>query len=360
MTNQIKGQMTSKTTLLGFLEAKGFKARFYDLGRRIQKISRKDFEKFEQQQIAYPFPLQQQAWFAVSLALQQNSPEDTELEPVIWFLRFPLDETGRLILASRDYFLHRLLEASLAENSEQHVSEAALKDNPHVFKPRDDKMAIFHAILTYSFKTPASRFYSHAKNYFSGAQGWDQWSFVGFQGIADLAVRFREDHNAQLIADAIPQIAVQPLEALCQCLENLAIPLNIASALQLRLDQELALPAPDNSIVSFLCRAVSLSESATTIDSLFQKVLSSQAANSPEVLSAFSARCWSWLSEQANAKLYLNALADADQEIFNACIADLLYLPGMRDSLLSVIRDPQRPDKLAEKFGQFMQGFKRP
>lgn len=352
--------MKQQATLLGFLEANDFQVRIYDVGRRIQKISRKDFEKFEQQLMAYPFPLQQQAWFAISLTLQADNLKDNNLEPVIWFLRFPLDETGRLVLASRDYFLHRLLEANMADKSEQTVSEAALKDNPHVFKPREDKMAIFHAILTYSLKAPASRFYLHAKKYFSGEQGWDQWNFVGFQGIADLAVRFKADDNAKVIADAIPHLPEQPLEALCQCLENLAIPLNISAAMQHRLEQELALPSPNNTMLSFICRAVSLSESATTIDNILHKVLSSDAADSPEVLSAFSARCWPWLSEHTNARLYLEALANADQATFNACMADLLYLPGLRDNLLSVIRDPQRPDKLAEKFGQFMQAFIKP
>ncbi len=357
--------MQQPTTLTGFLEANGFRVRFYDLGRRIQKITRNDFEKFEQQQLAYPFPLQQQAWFAILLTQKQSNLKEVQSEPIIWFLRFPLDETGRLVLASRDYFLHRLLEANLSnhtitsEKSEQNVSDAALKDNPHVFKPRDDKLAIFHAIVTQSLKTPASRFYAHAKNYFSGEQGWDQWNFVGFQGIADLAVRFNEEDNAQVIANAIPHLPEQPLEALCQCLENLPIPLNISTALQHRLEQELALPAPGNTTLSFICRAVSLSESKTTINNVYQIVLSSDAANSPEVLSAFAARCWPWLSDQANAKLYLKALGNADQATFNACITDLFYLPGMRDNLLSVIRDPNRPDKLAEKFGQFMQDFFR-
>ena len=365
--------MNSQTTLLSFLESTGLKVRVYDVGRRIQKISRKDFVKFEQQNLAYPFPLQQQAWFALSL-----NEKGKHFEPVIWFLRFPLDETGKLVLASRDYFLHRLLEANVNQagvnqtglnqasmtgqsvQSGQAVSDLALKDNPHVFKPRDDKLAMFHAILTYSVKAPASRFYEHAKNYFSGSQGWDQWNFVGFQGIADLAARFREDNNEQVIADAIEHLPEQPLEALCQCLENVSISMRISKALQERLDLELALSQPNASLVSFLCRAVSFSESTTISNDMLKRVLSSSIASNPEIVSAISARSWQWISEQTHARLYLDALADAEQETFNACIADLMYLPGIRNSLLTVIRDPQRPDSLGEKFGRFMQEFTRP
>mgnify|MGYP001827705144 FL=1 len=363
--------MQGPTTLMGFLESAGFKVRVYDLGRRIEKISRRNFEQFEQQEIVYPFPLQQQAWLALSLhqSLHQNhsqaQKQNNNIEPVIWFLRFPLDETGKLVLASRDYFLHRLLEASVTKGNgenggnDQTVSEAALKDNPHVFKPREDKMAIFHAILTHSLKAPASRFYPHAIEYFSGSQGWDQWNFVGFQGIADLSVRCREDHNEQLIGNAIAHIPAQPLEALCQCLENVEIPLIITTALDQRLQQELATANPNTSLISFICRAVSLSESKTVVNNLLQRVLTSAVASQPDILSAVAARNWQRLSEQPHAQLYLDALASADQETFNTCLADLLYLPGIRNNLLAVIRDPQRPNRLREKFGHFMQGFTR-
>ena len=352
--------MQSPTTLMGFLESAGFKVHVYDLGRRIQKISRRNFEKFEQQEIVYPFPLQQQAWLALSL--HQAQKQNNNIEPVIWFLRFPLDETGKLVLASRDYFLHRLLEASVTDGNggnDQTVSEAALKDNPHVFKPREDKMAIFHAILTHSLKAPASRFYPHAIEYFSGSQGWDQWNFVGFQGIADLSVRFREDHNEQLIGNAIAHIPAQPLEALCQCLENVEIPLIITTALDQRLQQELATANPNTSLISFICRAVSLSESKTVVNNLLQRVLTSAVASQPDILSAVSARNWQRLSEQPHAQLYLDALATADQETFNTCLADLLYMPGIRNNLLAIIRDPQRPNGLREKFGHIVQGFTR-
>lgn len=335
--------MNNVTTLLEFLESSGSTVKIHDIGRRVCSISRDDFLKFEKQQLAYPYPVQQQAWFAISM-----THEAVNKEAVIWFLRFPLDETGKLQAAGRDYFMHRLFEAAGAEHD-------ALKDNPHVFKPREDIMAIYHARLSRQLKKPPSKFYQHASTYLQGDQGWEQWNFVGFQGIADFVARLDENNNEALLAKAIPHLPVQPLEAVCQCLENRDVSLALTEVLLARYQQESSINHPDSHVIASLCRAVALSVSHNRKNDLLNMALSGPAKNSPDVLAAISARNWEWLTTTEHAQVYLYQLADCDQESFNQCLLDLLYMPGLRDTLLSVIRNPERPNQLATRFGQMMQ-----
>ncbi|NNJ91283.1 MAG: DUF3549 family protein [Gammaproteobacteria bacterium] len=346
--------MNKIVTLLEFLESTGAKVRLHDIGRRITKISREDFLKFEKQEITYPYPLQQQAWFAVNV--QDESLGD---EPVIWFLRFPLDETGKLLQAGRDYFIHRLFEAATAVKSEETTELApdALKDNPHVFKPREDKMAIYHARIARQLKQPVSRYYQHAREYLSGEQGWEQWNFVGFQGIADFIEHLDKDNNQAMLCNALPHLPAQPLEAICHCLENHPVSLAVSQALLARCEQELQSQHTDASRLGNLCRAISQSVSTNSRHQLIEMVLNSSHGNSQEIVSAISARCWEWLAKPENTALYLNQLSRTPQEVFNQCLSDLLFMPGLRNTLLEVIRDPQRPQELGIRFGNMMQNL---
>lgn len=334
--------MNKTVTLLEFLESSGARVRYHDIGRRISKISREDFLKFEKQQTSYPYPLQQQAWFAVNI--QDESLGD---EPVIWFLRFPLDETGKLLQAGRDYFIHRLME----------TDTDPLKDNPHVFKPREDKMAVYHARIARQLNQPLSRYYEHAREYLGGEQGWEQWNFVGFQGIADFVEHLDQDDNEARLCNALLHMPAQPLEAVCQCLENHPVSLAVSRALLDRCELELQSEQTDVNSVANLCRAIAQSVSVNVKQQLIEQVLNSPHGYSQEVVSAVSARCWEWLEKKENAALFLKQLSRTPQEIFNQCLSDLLFMPGLRNTLLGEIRDPQRPQELGIRFGNLMQNF---
>ncbi|MGD2118065.1 MAG: DUF3549 family protein [Chromatiales bacterium] len=345
--------MNKTVTLTEFLEATGASLRFYDLGRRISKISRNDFLQFEKLELVWPYPLQQQAWFGLVM-LDANQ----KAEPVIWFLRFPLDETGKLMQAGRDYFIHRLFEAATATRTDNAATLAdALKDNPHVFKPRDDKMAVFHARLAKTLKQPASRFYAHALEYFSGAQGWEQWNFVGFQGIADVSERLEEDNNTELLCNAIAELPTTPLEALLQCLENRAVPHVLAEALQQRLKQELEKDQPVVSTLAHLARSVACSQSQTHKNHMLKQLLQSRYGVQADILAAIAARVWEWLYKPTNTALYLEKLTQTPQDVFNNILADLLYMPRLREIIMAQIRHPQRPDQLALAFSNMMKQY---
>jgi len=335
--------MNASLTLTEFLENTGATIDFYDVGRRVSAISRDDFLAFEKTELSYPFPLQKKAWLAV---LQQRPTSLSE--PVIWFIRFDLDEQGKLVQATRDYFLHRLVELA-AEAADGKTSDlgAALEDNPYVFKPRDDKLANLNAQLGLHLNREPSQYFEHAKAYFSGAVDWNQWAFVGFQGIADLAARISDNEIADLITQSIPHLPNEPLVALCQCLENQALPDELAKSLTTKLDSE----SIDAAVLAALVRGLSQAPQSYR-DLAIRKALSTAFATDPEILAAIGGRAWEAMQSPEIALEYLETLANkkVDQAIFNYCISDLLRISTLQQPLLAVMRDPKRSDQLAHAF----------
>lgn len=348
--------MEAISTITEFLQTSGARLRFFDMGRRVVKISRDRFLQFEKTEIPYPYPLQQQAWFA--LLFQDKSSQE---EPLIWFLRLPLDEQGKLLQAARDDFMHRLIERigeRLQADNEGRQLEAALQDNPYSFKPKDDRMAVFHARISRLLNAPPSRFYAHARSYFSGEPGWEQWSFVGYQGIADLAARLDQEENEALVANALTELPAQPLIALCHCLENESLSARLTQALLNRVKRELQEPTPDSALLAAAIRGSACSRSTKYQHDLIHRILTSPDGNHIEILTALSGRAWEQLLESDIRQPFLERLAEnnAGQEAFNLCLADLLYLPGMRQPILTAVRDPNRSAQLSQAIGAMFQG----
>ncbi len=339
--------MTSITGISDFLNQAGTPFKVFDMGRRIQEISAEDFLAFEQGETAYPYPLQQQAWLGMMVWDEKN---DNDL--VIWFLRFPLDAKGCLTAGIRDDFVYRLIKKDEQEDTEE-------EGNPYGFKPKQEHMASFHAKAAKVLGQPASRYYEHAQDYFSGKPGFDQWAFVGFQGIADIAVRLDEDNNLGDLTQALPQLPPQPMEALCQCLEHEIIPDELANTLGSCLDEELGKETPDANLVSLLLRAVSGAANAAICEQQVEKVLNSAVAQHAEVIASISGRCWLTLQNEKLISLFLENLAQCPegQEFFNLVLVDLINIPGMQAPIHAAIRRPERSDRLSKAIGELFQHF---
>ena len=353
--------MTQITTLTEFLEATGTQLQCYEMGRRIGLISRDEFLNFELTEKPYPKPLQQQAWLGLLFQdLRKAGPE-----PLIWFIRFPLDEQGKLVLAARDDFLHRLLEAvghnlQAGENSAK--MQTALENNPYVFQPKPERMAVFHATVTNALKQPASHFYAHAQDYFSGKLGWEQWTFLGYQGIADLAARLDQNGNADTLTKAIPQLPPSPLEALCHCLENAVVTPAITRALLQQVDATVDTGNPDPQILTACIRGASQSAASNLLQELILRILEQNCARGSDVLAAIAGRAWEVLLDETVRASYLERLAENDhgQGFFDSILSDLLYLPATRTFMLASLRDPQRSARLSQAVGDFFNNIKTP
>lgn len=336
--------MTTITGITDFLNQAGTQFQVFDMGRRIQTLDADVFLCFEQGEQAYPYPLQQQAWLGIMV---WGSKTD---ELVIWFLRFPLDATGRLTAAIRDDFVHRLINKVDAQSEDS---------TPYGFKPKQEHMACFHAKAAKVLAQPASRFYDHAQDYFSGKTGFDQWAFVGFQGIADIACRLDEANNDRLIAQAMPQLPPQPFEALCQCLEHETISDELAAVIGQCLTTELSYDEPNANFISLLLRALSGASTQTLCEQQVLNVLRSPQGSHPEVLASISGRCWLCLKQPDVIHAFLEnlALCQEGQEYFNLVIVDLINIPGMQDCIHLAIRNEHRSEALSSCIGELFKQF---
>ncbi len=322
--------------LLSLLETPTTRIRCFDMGRRVTELTRAQFTAFEQTTLAYPLPLKNQAWFALC-----RISNNQQTEPMVWFLRLPLDEQNKLVLATRDYFVHRLLDAiATSDPDNPDKLAAAFEDNPHTFKPREDRMAVFHAQLGYSLGLPPSSFFDHAMEYFSGNTGWDQWQFVGYQGIADVAARSENIDQAMTIGRAIPHLPAEPLTALCHCLENQPISKPVSQALLARLQTLLSSQTVDTALISALIRGLSQATDSEHRQQKFQQVFASPCRTDIEILVSISGRAWEVLTSPGNGLIFMEALASTagGQQVFEDCIRDLFGLPGLRLILLDAMK----------------------
>jgi hypothetical protein len=347
-------------TLTEFLESGGLQLDFFDIGRRVNAIPREQFLAFEQTEAPYPMPLQQQAWFALTF----SDPTNQAIDPMIWFIRFPLDEQAKLLQAARDDFMHRLVEklgnrAEVAQSSGD--MQKAVQDNPYLFQPKEERLAVFHARLTAFHGKPASRYYKHAKAYFNGELGWDQWSFLGYQGIADLSARMNQDGSSEKVASSITELPPAPLEALCHCLENETIPKTLTLALGKRAQATLKQSEPNLQILTAVIRGISQSTSINDRNKLINKILNHPFSWRSDILIAIAGRAWECLEDESLSRIYLERLANNElgQDFFNNILSDLLYLPDTRSTLQARLRDPQRSEKLSQFIGRFFANVKQ-
>jgi len=343
--------MQDINTLSDFFQQSQTHYRIYDMGRGIRKIGQDEFKQFEAGKLAYPYPLQQHAWLGI---LGWN--RDNKAEQFIWFLKFPLDETGGLILATRDDFMARLMQ-TLGHNIQAAHAGGELQDgmneSPYGFKPKESAMAAFHAKATAMLGQSPSRFYEHARDYLNGAPGYDQWAFVGLQGIADVAARLEQEDNLQRVLKALPQLPPPALGALCGFLENEEIGTALAGALQQRLQQELQRGEADIQVIAALLRAFAQSKGKGLREAAISEALHSPLAHDINLLAAIAARNWEVLTDETLAHDYVEALArnTLGQEAFTQVMADLLYIPGMRPPLLAQLRNPERSEALSQAVG---------
>lgn len=340
------------TTLSEFLEQSGAHYRVFDMGRRVTKLSAKKFTRFEAAEVPYPYPLQRTALFGIIFW----HPQFTDRH-YVWFLKFPLDEQGLLIQAARDEFLVMVLDRvgeCLLAAADGNYIEGALKDSPYSFNPREDRMAAFNAQATKSLSLKASSFYEAAFAYFTGQKSFDSWQVLGMQGVADVAVRTDDRALTKAIIQTLPQLPPQPFHMLTSFMENAEPANNLVEALQWRLKNELEQNQPDMAEICACLKAVSNSSAQGIVESMVKQVLCSDISRHIEVLAVIAGRCWKVLEEPELCQLYVERLAinEADYEGFSHILADLMYMPAMRDKVMSALRNPNRSAELTQQVGK--------
>lgn len=339
-------------TLNDFLQQAGFNYVVYDMGRRMVRLTPQQFNQFENATTAYPAPLQQHAWLGII-----GWQKDDKTHHFIWFIKFPLDELGKINPLARDELLHYLVEQlgqELLSRENATTTKVEPTALPHGFTPGEETMAMFHARAAQHLGQPASRYYDHAREYLSGKQGYDQWAFVGMQGFADVASRLNQQDNQKLLQQAFPSLPIQPFGQLCRFLEHETIPAQLAETI-INSGRNMAEPTDFRDSLVFTLRAIAGCAEQNIRQDYIRKVLAGEHARDIEVLAAISGRCWEDLKNEELCRQFLDALANNThgQNGFKHLLMDLMMIPGMRESVMHALRDPERSEELAQAMSQF-------
>ena len=346
---------TTITSISQFLSTSDFQYRVYDLGRKLTLLPNQQFQSIEDQEIRYPYPFQQKAWLAI-LFWTQNK----EIEPVIWFLQFPIDEMGYLKLSARDAFLQELLihvgNNLHAQDSGKEMQDS-LKESAFAFKPRQDRLAIFHAFATVQLKQAPSHYYAHTRDYLQGKIGYEQWEFLGLQGIADVIARLHLDNNEHLLSKAIPKLPAMPLVSFAENLEHNQVGGELSLALNTRLQEALNADKPDSQVIAALVRAISSSKDKQARKKIISDLLQTDIVKEIEVIAAIAGRAWQDTTQEDLILPFMEALAHQEQDAFTVILVDIMGIPNMREPILKALRNPERSNLLSKRIGGFLGGF---
>ena len=347
--------MDTIDTISQLLHTSNSQFRLYDVGRKIEKISKEHFEKIELNQMPYPTPAQGHACIAI-VFWQKKSPQ-----PFLWLLKLPLDERGLLNQGARNHFIAIIVEA-LGEDLTQSVNkeqEELLKNNPYLYTPAQYKLAALNSKIKLELKQAPSEYLSPFISYITGDNGWDNWQAVGVQGITDFAVRIREEtlkeKHSDLLVNALPHLPSEVLLPLCGALENETFSVDLINALLNLFKEELRSSAKTEVNVQLqqhLLRSLASNCKHVHVEQLVSELLQQQYVSS-ELLITLSGRCWLALAKREQLMAFFEHLVSSDdQALFNSIFKDLVSIPVIRPIVFECMRAPERSAALSKAIGK--------
>ncbi|CAG8998503.1 MAG: hypothetical protein CENE_00454 [Candidatus Celerinatantimonas neptuna] len=340
--------MKAIATLSEILTLAGSQFKVYDMGRIISKIPTQHFYKMET--AAQPYPTPVAGYARIALCFWSIQTPDT---PYIWFIQFPVDEQGYIKLAARDQFLQLVITAlgqDLSKTPDDSHAKA-LANNPCIFKPDEQKLAFFNAHLKVDLDLNASKYYEHAQSFLQGNLGWEEWSSVALQGLADVTARLDREDNNQKLCHALPYLNKTIWVTLAQLLEHQPLDQQLTHCICQLHQQWLKEQHP---LSHMLLRAMASSPFNTLRQQALQRELT--VSKDPQLFIAIAGRLWADLNNETINKTFFEALAKLhDQTLFNQLFADLVAIPMLREQMLTRLRDPNRSPDLAMAIGQLIQ-----
>lgn len=318
----------------------------YDLGRRVQAIDTDTFNAICAQQRPYPYPLQDQAWFAVVFwpKLQAEQPE-----PFLWFLKMPLDERGLLNHAAQQEFMAHVIallgqQITGALNDEQ---EQQLQQSAYLFTPSEAKRAAIHAQLTASWQRPPSRYFSAALAELQTPTDHG-WQHLGLQGIHDVAARLTQyPETAQSIAAQFASYSEALQNALAEALEHTQPPQQLGDKLLPLIN------APQQQLRLNALRALAGFADKPQLQTLLAQRIPEATADELVIIAA---RLWPALCGKGELmEPYLVRVAELkNATLFGGIVRDLLRLPETRIFTLGLVQRNDLPVALYQAWQQFI------
>jgi hypothetical protein len=349
---------TAVNTITDFVKSLEAELRVFDMGRRLYRVSNNLFQKFENFQIPYPTPLQRHAWLGFVIWWNENKEE-----PLIWFLKLPLDEQGMIIPASRDDFIQRVMKAiqnRLANPDSK--DQSILNESELAFTPNQERMASFHAKTSHFLGKTTSSFYEPAVSYLKKEQDLNAWETLGLQGLADVCGRLDEMNHSELLSSALPWLPDAPKCQILALIENEEPNTELSLSILELLRKELASDTPNQALITTALRALSGSKSAQPRQELIIKILNTPLLGDDlEIIATIVGRCWKDLENPELCHQLFEQVAKqpGGEQIFIQFFLDLVAIPGVRPWLMTTIRRTDRSEALSRCIGQLFGGIKK-
>lgn len=328
------------STISELLSLSGCQYRLYDIGRKVCKLTKEQFNKVELNQVPYPFPIQGHACIAIAFWQKESTV------PYLWFVKIPLDERGLLNQGARNHFIAIIIEALGADmtNALSQAQEDRLKQNPYHFTPAQYKLAFVNSQLTLDLKRPASQYLSGVTQYLQ-QKNWDKWQQIGVQGIVDFSLRLNIKDNLSLLNESMAELPNEVLLPFCSALENIFLDATLADILIAKYHD-----STNQEVNSHILRALSSSITNTKVKDFFLSLIEQQ--NSNELLIIIAGRAWEVLNSTEVMMTFLEQLQSTkNNALFETIFKDLVAIPTLRHILLGCIRSPNRSAGLAEAIG---------
>ena len=338
-------------SLSEFLLHAGTDYRIFDLGRGVYPVDSQTFLDIENGKICPPHPRQQHAWFAV-VFWKTNK----HAHRYIWFVKLPLDEQGLLIQASRNHFLQIIVDA-LGNQITGEGKQEKLPDNPYTFTPGQQQMAQFSALTRHLLNDPKHQGVEHVLHYLTSPSVID-WQQLPVQAIADAVIDL-SNATADTIISQLDQYSHPFIDTLLSSLECVLLPQNLT---QFFCDKAIECSTSDSpGALSGFLRAVSQPTFSPTVNQCINRVLDNIKQPDIDLLSVIAARHDAQL-DLLTAQRFLeiaakvDAAGDYQHQLFIGLFTDLVQIPALRRTLLTLARahqhNPDMKDALAALFQQ--------
>ncbi|GHE85296.1 DUF3549 family protein [Thalassotalea profundi] len=334
--------MTTIDTISDLLTLSKSQYRIYDLGRKIDKISKEQFNKIESNQVPYPYPSQGHAHIAIAFWQKENK------HPYLWFVKLPLDERGLLNQGARNHFIAIIIEALGTDLTVDPTEkqEELLKANPYNFTPAQYKLASLNSLLKITLNQAASQYYQQCFEYMKGDIGWNNWPQIGIQGLSDFACRLNDSEHQTIMINALAHLPIEVLNPLCCAVENIELPVSLVKQIT-----DLYRVTENSDMQQAFLRALASTSEHPMVIALVQEIL-----NQPSLLDehfiVISGRNWLSLQKQEHMMNFLeNLVHHNNTALFDAIFKDLVTLPTLRMIIFACMRDEKRSPALAKAIG---------
>lgn len=329
------------STISEFLLHAGTEHLVIDVSRGRQLIDNQVFFDIENTKYPFPRPRQNCAWLCIMFWNKQASNEH-----YIWYLKLPLDERGLMQIAARDQFLQILLEALGNKMQIDDSLDRGLPENPFIFEPSQQMRADCNAMLKKRLDMPLSDNAQLATQYLISPEIID-WRELSVQHLADAIANLDEKVIERISSEQLKRFPTAVLNALFSGFEGIELneksSVNIAAFVKdsAEYTRAMALRAMSHGEKS-VCRAL--------LEDLF-------AMDDPldlELLVVIAGRHWQHLGDEELLAKYLDKVLsiDGQENLFQGIYADLVSIPEIRPTVLSLFNNAQLEPKLQEHLNE--------